>query len=605
MNLTNEAGTDFRDVKLGDILVTMGIIKPEQLQEALKQCQPDQKDLGQVLVGMGYTTEEKIIKAVSIRLGVKYLNSFEGMIEPQAVKTVPESMARKHLIVPIFRTEDSLTIGMVNPLDLQAVDEVVRHTGLRVHSVMTTLANLFHCVQTAYGRSNGSGAGSAAAEKTVVMTAPVLSVERSDKPAPAIGQIIEQPRMERPIVEHFPSPQVAPRQIAGDDDQSAVDLANQLLQEGMTCKASDIHIESAEKLVRVRYRVDGILKDGRTFEKEIAPSFIARIKILAKLDITETRLPQDGHLRFDYAGRGVDIRVSILPTIHGEKIVMRILDSSKGIKKLTEIGLSAPNLKNFSAAIQRPNGVVLVTGPTGSGKTTTLYAAVAHLNDATRNIVTLEDPVEYRIDRVNQLETHTKIGLTFAAGLRSILRQDPNVILVGEIRDLEMAEIAIQAAVTGHLVFSTLHTNNAVATIHRLLNMRVEPFLISAALAGVMAQRLVRQLCPRCKRQHKLTAGEVEALGASLKVGMMFYEPVGCDDCLKTGYSGRIAIHEWLTMTRTIREAILQRVSIDELTSAAKAEGMISLQDDALEKASRGLTSLAEVVRVTREDKEG
>ncbi|MBI4376255.1 MAG: Flp pilus assembly complex ATPase component TadA [Elusimicrobia bacterium] len=608
---------DLRRASLAEILLNVGIVNQKQLDEGLKLCQGKQENLGQALVTLGFTTEEKMMKAVSIRLGIPYFTTFDGMIEPEAVRAVPEPVARRLLLVPLLRKGDTLTVGMANPLDINAIDELRQLTGLHVLSVMTPLSNIFDSIQFAYSRLASSSIAAAPApaptpERELPRIAPAgasdrkpptLELELPGGPSAPLPQAPASatPPPKAPRPEHE---RTQPGVPILNEDNSAVELTTAILQQGMGLRASDIHIEPAEKIVRIRFRIDGVLQDGRNVEKSLATSLVARIKILAKLDITETRLPQDGHLRFDYAGRAVDIRVSILPTIHGEKLVLRILDSSKSIKKLTELGLSEPNLKSFTAAIHRPNGIILVTGPTGSGKTTTLYAAVANLNDATRNIVTLEDPVEYHIDRVNQVETFTKIGLTFAAGLRSILRQDPNVILVGEIRDLETAEIAVQAAITGHLVFSTLHTNDAPSTIHRLINMKVEPFLLAAALGGVMAQRLVRRLCDRCKRPHQLTQAEMNALGVALTPGAAYFEAVGCEACFQTGYSGRIAVHEWLNVSRGIRELILKRSSIDDLRELAESEGMSTLQDDAMDKAGQGQTSLAEVIRVTREEHE-
>jgi type II secretory ATPase GspE/PulE/Tfp pilus assembly ATPase PilB-like protein len=329
------------------------------------------------------------------------------------------------------------------------------------------------------------------------------------------------------------------------------------------------------------------------------------VKIMAKLDITETRLPQDGHIRFTYGGRDIDVRVSTLPTVHGEKIVMRLLDSNKSLRKLTELGIDGPVLERFSEAITSPNGLILVTGPTGSGKTTTLYAALTELNRQDRNIVTLEDPVEYVIDRINQMEAFSKIGLTFATGLRAILRQDPNIILVGEIRDLETAEIALQASITGHLVFSTLHTNDSPSSVHRLFNMSVEPFMIAAALRGVLAQRLLRRLCGRCKKSRTLSALQSKELGGSVPAGAEFCEPQGCETCFQTGYAGRVPIHEWMSITRTVRELIVRKAPLDELRSAVNAEGLKTMRDAAVEKAARGETSIDEVLRVTREQADG
>ncbi|MBI5597693.1 MAG: Flp pilus assembly complex ATPase component TadA [Elusimicrobia bacterium] len=548
---------DPRRSTLGETLVHLGVIDAEQLAHALRECKGDQKSLSKSLVALGYTTEEKILKAVSLRLGIPYFTSFEGMLDPDAARLVPEIVARRLLAVPIYSSDDALTVGMVNPIDLEAIAELEQKSGLRVIPVMTTLANLFSAVQESYGGEAPSA-----------------------KPAPGSA--------------------APPRH----QERSIVDSVTLLLQEAMSRNASDIHLEPGETGLRVRYRVDGMLQEARGHDKEAETAVIARIKILSKLDITESRLPQDGHLSFPYGDRKIDVRVSTLPTIYGEKVVMRILDSTKALKRLGQLGLSEGNLKAFSAAIRRPNGIVLVTGPTGSGKTTTLYGALTELNAPERNIVTLEDPVEYRIAGINQVATHAKIGMTFAAGLRAILRQDPNIVLVGEIRDLETAEIAMQAALTGHLVFATLHTNDAVSAIHRLLNMRVEPFLISAALAGVMAQRLVRRLCPRCKAPHRPTAQEREALGAALPAGASFFDAPGCDACAKTGYSGRFAIHEWFAGDRAARELILRRASADELREAGLKAGMATLQADALQRAAAGETSLGEVVRVTRESEE-
>jgi type IV pilus assembly protein PilB len=553
---------DARRSSLGDILVTMGVITPKQLQEAVKECDPAQKNLGQILVAMGVTTEEKILKAVSIRLGISYFTTFEGMLEPDVVPLVPEAIARKFLVVPLLKSEDALTVGMVNPVDIVAIDELTRRTGLKILPVMTPLANLMQTIQQVYG-------GKPISEETV-------------DPKTAV---------------HAAKDQFVRFQAA---ETSVVETVETVIREAVMRKVTDIHVESAEKLARVRYRIDGLLQDAKTFDKDLASAIIARIKILAQLDITETRLPQDGHIRFDHNGQPVDLRISTVPGIYGEKVVMRILDSSKSLRTLSDLNLSPNNLKSIRDAIRLPNQITLVTGPTGSGKTTTLYAGLAELNDPSCNIVTLEDPVEYRIDRITQIETHAKIGLTFAAGLRAILRQDPNVILVGEIRDLETAEIAVQAAITGHRVFSTLHTNDAPSAIHRLITMRVEPYLIAAAVGGIMAQRLVRRLCEACKKEHPITEAEEAALGPSVKGQGPFFESVGCQACFQTGYSGRIAIHEWLKVTRRIKELTLKRASVDELRTAARAEGMKSLQEDALERAGQGLTSLTEVLRVTQ-----
>ena len=554
---------DARRASLGEILVRIGVITREQLDEALKHCDPDQKNLGQILVGLGYASEEKMLKAVSIRLGIPYFSSFEGLLEASAARYVPEAVARRHLAVPLFASDGTLTVAMVNPIDIDAIDDIARLSGLKVQPVMTGLANLFEATQKVYS---------------------ALPVEAQPAPTEAVREVKDR-------IIRFQA-----------EERGVVDIVNSMLQEAMARQASDAHLEAAETLVRLRFRVDGMLQDGKTFSKDLAAALIARIKILSNLDITETRLPQDGHLRFDYGGRSVDVRVSTLPTVHGEKAVLRLLDSSKALRKLADVGLSAGVLKSFLSVIRAPNGLILVTGPTGSGKTTTLYAALTELNQPQRNIVTLEDPVEYRIDRLNQVETFGRIGLSFAAGLRAILRQDPNVVLVGEIRDLETAEIALQASMTGHIVFSSLHTNDAVSSIFRLLNMRVEPFMIAAALKGVMAQRLLRVLCPRCKAPYTPDKAELEPLGEAGRG--TFYRAPGCEACFQSGYKGRAAVHEWLPVSRALRELVLRRASADDLKAAARSEGLRTLQESALDMARRGETSLEEVLRATREERE-
>jgi type IV pilus assembly protein PilB len=551
-----------KKLRMGDILVELSVITPDQLQVALKQTNPEQRRLGALLVALGFATEEDIDKAVSVRLGIPYFKSFEGMLDPEVSGLIPEAMARKLLIVPVLRTEDTLSIGMVNPSDIDAIDEVARLSGLHVQPIMTTLANLFDGIQQVYGH------------KTAV--APTSPLKGPGEP-PAAAQI-------------------------GD---TVIDVVNGLLQEGLARRASDIHVEAAGKLVRVRFRVDGMLHDGATYAKSMEAAIVARVKIMSKLDITETRLPQDGHIRSTYGGRDIDVRVSTLPTVHGEKIVMRLLDSSKSLRKLANLGIDGPVLERFSEAIRSPNGLILVTGPTGSGKTTTLYAALTELNRTDRNIVTLEDPVEYVIDRINQMEAFSKIGLSFATGLRAILRQDPNIILVGEIRDLETAEIALQASITGHLVFSTLHTNDSPSSVHRLFNMSVEPFMIAAALRGVLAQRLLRRLCDRCKKPQSITERQAKELGFSIPSGGVYCEPQGCETCFQTGYAGRIPIHEWMSITRGVRELIVKKAPLDELRAAVNSEGLKTMSQAALEKAASGETSLDEVLRVTREQADG
>jgi type IV pilus assembly protein PilB len=546
-----------RRASLGDILVKVGVITSEQLETARQQPETNEKNVGQVLVALGHTTEDKILKALSLRLGIPCFETFDGMIDPEMAKQVPEAMARRHLAVPLMNTDDGLTVGMINPVDIVAIDDLSRQTGAKILPVMTPLANLMRAFDLVYYRA-------------------------------------DEPRLEE-----------APAALAAVETSAVVSSVDALLREAVGRQASDIHLEPGETLARVRFRVDGFLQDGPTFEKGMAVALAARIKILSRLDITETRLPQDGRLRYEHHGCFVDIRVSVVPSVNGEKVVLRLLDSTRSLRRLSDLGLSSAILKGFNSALRRSNRIVLITGPTGSGKTTTLYAALSELNETSAHIVTLENPVEYRIDRITQIEVHPKIGLTFAAGLRAILRQDPNIILVGEIRDVETAEIAIQAAITGHQVFSTLHTTDAVAAVHRLITMGIEPFLIAAALGGVMAQRLVRRLCPICRKPHALDDSERTLLNRLGAREGTFFDAGGCDKCFGTGFAGRIAVHEWLAVTQAVRGLVLQRASADALRAAATSEGMISLQRDALEKAADGQTPLTEVFRVTQDDAEG
>lgn len=533
--------------RLGEILASLGAVTREQLDEAAVRAREERTTVAQALLAGGLVGEEDLDKAVSERLGVPYFTTFEGLLDPEAARLIPEAAARKLMLAPILLDGKSLVAGMTDPSDTDAIDEAALLSGMHVQPVMTTPESLFDALARAYGGER----------------APASAVD-------SVSGVIDG-----------------------------------LLQEGLARRASDIHIEAAEKHVRVRFRVDGILLDGKTFSKETEAALAARVKILARLDITETRLPQDGRIRFTSGGRGVDVRVSTLPTVHGEKIVMRLLDASKSLRRVQELGVEDAILRRFVEAVRGVNGLILVTGPTGSGKTTTLYAALAELNGTDRNIVTLEDPVEYVIDRVNQMEAFSKIGLNFAKGLRAILRQDPDVILVGEIRDLETAEIALQASITGHLVFSTLHTNDAPSSVHRLFNMKVEPFMVTAALRGVLAQRLLRRLCEKCRRPVSYPPERLREVGVAPDGRETWFEPGGCPACLGTGYQGRFAIHEWLPVNRAVREMILRRAGADELRAAMAAEGLRTMRQSALERAASGETSLEDVLRVTREQVEG
>jgi len=544
---------------LGEMLTSVGALTQAQLDEALRQCEPDQRDLCEILVRLGHITEEKFLQTAAFHLGVPYFSNLEGVLELEAVRLIPEEMARERHVIPIILSEGTLTLGMVNPLDEASIEAVRAATGNQVLPVLATYTNLLDTFDRVYG---------------ALRNTKELPIEELQIAAPADGVIKE-----------------------GALDETAIETVDSLLEEGFVRKASDIHLESAKDRVRVRYRIDGVLTDAHVFDKAVEATLIARIKILARLDITETRVPQDGRFQHECRSSAMDIRVSTLPTIYGEKIVMRLLISQR-LKTLDELGLRPESLQIIRHSIQQPNGMILVTGPTGSGKTSTLYSCLQELNIPDRNIVTLEDPVEYRLDRVIQVEANAKVGLTFAIGLRAILRQDPNVILVGEIRDLETAEIAVQASITGHLVMSTLHTNDAVSTIHRLINMKVEPHLLAAALRLVIAQRLMRQICEHCRKSGPPTEAEASVLAASLN-SKTYPLPGGCDRCFGTGYSGRIPIFEVLPIGPGVRDCILSKASVDELRKVAAQSHARTLQQEALRFAEEGKTTLAEVLRVT------
>jgi type IV pilus assembly protein PilB len=600
MSAPNPEGRPFdvRHATLGDVLVQVGVLTPEQLQMALRR-DPSQKNLPQVLETMGFATEEKILKGVSIQMGIPYFKNLDGIIDPETARTIPEHFARKHTVIPLFKADDSLIVGMANPLDVTVIDEMAAKSGLHIRPVMVPFRTVMQAIFTTHTN---------APERPFEAVAPAEPDQPIETVEP-VGKAVSEPA---DVVVGIAEEQLIRFQA---DDHTVTKELNAIIEEGVLRKASDIHLEAGEKVARVRYRVDGILHDGRTFSSDRYVALVARVKILAELDITETRLPQDGHIGFVNSpnlppaakgilrsGQSVDIRVAIIRGVFGEKVVMRILDSNKSLRRLQDLEMSAPVLKMFSEAIHQPNNIILVTGPTGSGKTTTLYSAMTELNDLTRNIVTLEDPVEYRIDRITQIEVHPKIGLTFAAGLRSILRLDPNIVLIGEIRDTETAEIAIQVAITGHQVFSSLHTNDAVGAINRLITMNIEPFLISAALAGVMAQRLVRRLCDKCIQPHVLTDSEIVSLHLAAGAGP-FFKSAGCPACFNTGYMGRLAIYEWLPVSRAIKDLIVKGASVDQLRDLAIKEGMMTLRDDALAKASQGKTSITEILRVSRNEK--
>lgn len=548
--------------RLGDILIAAGLLTPEQLNKALSIQKKTGERLGKVLTGLGYITEEKIIEALEMQLGVKHVNLSELNIAREIAGIIPVALAERYQIVPIKLENKKITLAMVDPTNFFAIDDVRMMTSCEVEPVIALEKDILQAIDQLYG----------------------------------VNEVVE-----KAVKKLKPDDFQRESQIQTAEDAPIISIVNSILNQAVKERASDIHIEPLETAVRVRFRVDGVLREVVTFPKHTQAAIVSRIKIMCDMDIAEKRLPQDGRINIKEAGREIDVRVSTLPTINGEKVVMRILDKQAVILNIKALGLSAENLDKYKKLYSQAYGMILVTGPTGSGKSTTLYSTLAVINSPEKNIITIEDPVEYRIEGINQMQVNPKTGLTFAGGLRSILRQDPNIVMVGEIRDSETADIAIRAALTGHLVFSTLHTNDAAGAITRLTDMGVEPFLVSSSVLGVVAQRLVRLICPECKQRYEVVKGskEWEFMGLTDNdETVILSRGNGCPRCNYTGYHGRMAIHEVLLISPTIRAAITKRVSSDELAKIAKNEGMTTMKEDGIIKALQGITTIEEIMRV-------
>ena len=551
----------------GDLLLETGIISPEQLTQGLDRQRQTGERLGRALIALG-VREEKIAEALSRQLNLPLVDLHRQKLDPQAAALLSETLAAKYTVLPIRRNLSHLTLAMADPLDVVAIDDVSIATGLVVSPVIATASDIKAAIERVYGiREHARG-------------------------------IIEE------IAPAVPEAPVETAEAAAERaDAPVIRLADLILDQGIRDRASDVHIEPTETEVRVRYRIDGVLHTAMTVPKQVYVPLVARFKVMGRMNVAEHRVPQDGSFQITAAGgRAVDIRVSAIPVIYGERVALRILDKSKAILTLPQLGMDGPTLAQYQQLIKLPYGIILVSGPTGSGKTTTLVSSIALLNAMDRNIMTVEDPVEYQIPGVSQMEVNVRAGLTFANALRSLVRQDPDVLMVGEIRDAETAEIATHASLTGHLVFSTIHTNDAPSVITRLLDMGVEHFLIASSLAGAVAQRLVRVLCAACKRPATPLPEVVAELrraagdGASIEV----YEPAGCPQCRHTGYRGRTGIYELLTVTPRLRPLIIRRASAEELLAAARADGMQTMRENGLRKVAEGLTTPEEVVRSTR-----
>ncbi|MGG5254886.1 GspE/PulE family protein [Neobacillus sp. SM06] len=543
--------------RLGDLLVEAGLITEEQLQTTLKE-KPAEQRLGDALLMRGYITEQQLIEVLEFQLGIPHVSLYRYPFDSTLFSLIPKEEARRNLIIPLKKDGNRLFVAMADPMDFFVIDDLRLATGFQIEAAIATKDDILRSISKYYDVNEGF-----------------------EELLGELGQ-----------------PEITEVEDVSDQDSPIVRLVNQIMSNAVVQRASDIHIDPQETKIAVRYRVDGILRNERVLPRHMQSMLIARIKIMANLDITEHRIPQDGRIKINLDFHPIDLRVSTMPTIYGEKIVMRLLDMGTTLNDITKLGFNSLNFKRFTELITKPTGMVLITGPTGSGKSSTLYAALNKLNSEEVNMITIEDPVEYQIEGINQIQVNQQVGMTFAAGLRSILRQDPNIIMVGEIRDKETVEVAIRASLTGHLVLSTLHTNDSLGTITRLLDMGVEPFLLAASLSGVVAQRLVRKICRDCAGVHEPSKREVEIFS---KRGIKLDQVVrgkGCSSCNMTGYKGRIALHEVLVLNEDMRRVIMNGESFQKMRELAIKNKTIFLLDDGLLKVKQGLTTTEEVLRV-------
>ena len=585
-------------VRIGELLLKEKRITSEQLQEALSYQRSNGGKLGANLVKLGFVKDEEITSLLSKQYGVPSISLNQFEIDPVVIKLVPAETAHKYQIIPLSRVGATLTIAMTDPTNVFALDDLKFMTGYNVEPVVAWETAVLDAIQKYYGAPGSGNKGN----KQVIEMAPGESALDM-----ATRAMSEMPLMDADDVEILDEvDEISAEALTRQGEEAPViKLVNVILMSAISKGASDIHVEPYEKEYRVRYRIDGLLHSVMNPPLKMKDAITSRIKIMAKLDIAEKRLPQDGRIkiRFSDAGqqRDIDFRVSVLPTLFGEKIVMRLLDRTKLMLDMTKLGFEPESLKKLEAQIAKPWGMVLVTGPTGSGKTNTLYSSISRINTMETNIMTAEDPVEFNLVGVNQVQVRESIGLNFAAALRSFLRQDPNIILVGEIRDFETAEIAVKAALTGHLVLSTLHTNDAPSTINRLMNMGIEPFLVASSLNLVCAQRLVRRICANCKIDEPLPAAALVAVGFTPELAetVVPKKGKGCEKCTGTGYKGRVGLYEVMEINEELRELILVGASALELRRKAIEEGMITLRGSGLRKIGDGVTTIEEVVRET------
>ncbi|MCZ6666565.1 MAG: ATPase, T2SS/T4P/T4SS family [Gammaproteobacteria bacterium] len=565
-----EAVSDLRSgprLRLGEMLVEAGLATAAQIEEVVQQQGDSRKRLGQLLVAKGVVSEDDVLRVLAAQLDIPRIPVRTGVFDPEAVSLLDEATCRRLQVLPLFKVRDKLAVATGDPLGVPVLDEVEQRTGLTPRPVLASREEIIRCIREAFSDS--------------------VDVSEYVGDFDDDFEIVEEAKHE---------------DFTAIDEMAAgspiVNLTNAIIQRAIRDGASDVHIEPSRGRCRVRLRIDGVLHDAMMVGAEMQPALVSRLKVMANLDIAERRLPQDGRIQVSTAGRVVDLRFSSLPGIFGEKVVLRILDQSQGVLDIEQLGLSASNFTDFTRLLRTSHGLILVTGPTGSGKTTTLYAAINHLNSSETSIVTIEDPVEYQLDIINQNQVKEATGLTFARLLRHVLRQDPDIIMVGEIRDRETAEIAVQASLTGHLVLSTLHTNDAIGAITRLVDMGIPPYLLSSALIGAIGQRLVRTVCPDCKKTFTAPPELVKQYGWDAGARIKLAQGRGCETCYDSGYKGRIAIHEVLMATGALHQHMITNPGRDELRAYIEEAGVRTLFDDGMERVLEGVTTLEEVLRV-------
>jgi type IV pilus assembly protein PilB len=567
---------------LTDVIVDLGLVDRGTMDLAIERGTENGSGAERLLIGDGTLTSDQLARAVAERFGLDHVDLGVYRVDPDAAKLVAPAAVKRYQAVPVsFAGDRTLLVAMVDPANVLAIDDIAVMTGYEVRPAVASLADVEALLERLQDPNFGVGA---------------IAPEEADPDAESAGVPTREPSS-APMYDYRQDNQPVHFGVGGED-ASVIQLVHRVIKDAVERGASDIHFEPGDEEMRIRYRIDGVLQEAATVPSSAVPAVVSRVKILSDLDIAERRVPQDGRISLEVADKPIDLRVATLPASYGEKVVMRILDQSKVMIELEQLGMLPQALERFTKAFSQAHGAVMVTGPTGSGKSTSLYGALNQLNTIEKHIITIEDPVEYQLPGITQVQVNNKAGLTFASGLRSMMRADPDIIMVGEIRDRETAQIAIEAALTGHLVLSTLHTNDAPGAVTRLIEMGIEPFLVGSAVDCVVAQRLARLLCEECKRRTTITAEVMRANGFNVGLALEAYEPVGCARCGGSGYKGRIGLYEVMWVSDTIRSLAVAREPSETIAHAAVHEGMMRLREDGLEKVRRGLTSIAEIARV-------